>query len=519
MAKKPLDSRAVSEANQQFYKNNPDRDGKPIGKDEKRKRKEWWKYYKEAAAKKKTPPPKKDAPVVQKKKPGKAAQPCPMSNTCVIDSLEVKCEDVPAGKRSYVMKLPAMYTPTTNTNDPPDILEVISGTYNTPHKIHLKTKVLKPLCAKKHSSDHFTITSSHLKRSPVIKKGPEGDFKVCWPHDVKQWYRYLWPFSLKPAIYKVSADACTKPVGLAGEVHVYPDVQITASFDINLTKDKSGARGKANSLEGKIGGVKFKADDVLAKARMVLDIIMGCKRVLKEVNDIVSVVSPVTLKPNWPVAGISLSLSNEEHPTRYCTRLNGKMTISGKPLIGLKVQGDVIDGVLKVAAVLTGPGAPLVLLINYGRKKLGAGIYISCDGNIKGVISHTIKPWPRGKQEGKLGGEIVMTLEGRVAKEGGNFICRFLSKVRVGGTGAVELMFNKLGADKKGWFVESEAKFTGVFLYYGAVKTKKSMIEYNHSEHGSKSQGGVMILKEKQFWKDKRWYVWSSDDKKPVSKV
>jgi hypothetical protein len=247
------------------------------------------------------------------------------------------------------------------------------------------------------------------------------------------------------------------------------------------------------------------------------------KKAVEEVKGWIAPLSPATFDVNWPVARVEVGLANEEHPDRYCVQTKGTVKVAGAPLIGLRIQGDIIDGVIKLlsagatATVVGSPVAALLLVLNYGRRKLGAGIFAFCDGNIIGEIAHTIQPLPWGETKGKLGGEIAITLEARAAKPGSFFVLRFLSKLRVGGTGGLEASVTKVGADDRGCFLLTECKFTGIWIYYGMAKGLKTTREYDHKEHGSASKSGIVIVEEKEFWKDKKTYVWPPGGKKPVA--
>jgi len=472
-------------------------------------RQEWVDLYADYGGKVKTTDkgPMCQNPPPPPKRPHEAVILCPLQ-TCVIKGLTIKCEDVGKG-RTYFLSLPRPASRKTNLQDPDDVLEVIAGPDGR-HGLELESKVAKPLCDAKHKHRHFKIDSDRESQPEVFKEGPKSSFSTTWSKDNSKWWKYLWPYSIKPVVYNISPQACAEAFsGLDAEVHVYPAVEVKATFKVAIDTGDEELK-----LEVSIGKLKQESPELINTAREIISLLTKSKVLIDDVTGVVGTLGPLSIKPYWPALGVSLTLSNEEDPDRYCVRTKYNLSLVAKPLIGIKIEGDVIDGVLKVleaigvSTVVAAPVAGLVELINWARRWLGAGLFIGCNGTINGTIGMTAPPWPEGQSKGEIGGEIVLDVQARAAKPGSTFITKFLSKARSGSTAGIELYITDSGADKRGMYLVSRSKFTGMFLYYGMAKSLKTETEYVHDAHGADNKSGFMILPEKEFWKDDKTYFY-----------
>lgn len=507
---RPLDPSAVAYADKQYAKKyGPGKidSGNP---DHNPRKKEWWGWYDEASVQRKAKKQARqstqsDAVGVRgaksSKKPKKPVASCPLKDCCSLYSLEAYCEDYGSGQRKFKLKTAQLDSK----------LGVIAGSdSHAQHTITLKTNVRnRGKCTGEDMSNFYRVTEPN--GSVAWSAGPDADIKVKWPGDLSQWYKYFFPFALDPARYAVSPKGCCQENPLDIEVLVYPDVEIKVAFSIDLRKnEETNARDKSLKVEYKAGKTKVEIGDIVDKVNTLVSVFRKTKKALDTVSDLVS---NVGVKPKMvgPTIGIELAAKSVEENCAWGIAQQGSLKITGDPVIGIQIEADIIDGVLKVlsgAASSTGigiPAAALLQVVNYGRRKLGAGIFFTVNGQVKGEIGVEIAHWPDFKSSGKMGGCIDFVLQARVAKEGTFFLLRWLSHARVGGQGGVEFYVTKIGLDKGGAWLESECAFTGLFLFYGKAKGKKTTTIAD--------KGGIFLIEKKDFWKNSRIYCWTNGSK------
>ena len=508
--KRPLDSGAIAYADGQHAKKHGPGKIQPDDPAFEKKRREWWAWY-DAYLAKKSKSAGAQSPAAQpagananrgsssanRKDPQKPVQRCPRTaDSCALVLLKANCSHYPKD-RSYQL----------NTKKNEHVLEVKAGSdKHTWDKVTLHTEVRN--LSKCKSRDSFYQVSS--PGGSAVEKGPDAKIDVGWPGDLKnQWYKYFFPFAVDPVLYTVRSSACPEENDTKLDIRVYPDIELKVEGTIDVRRDKdTGKRESALTIEYKVGNQKVALTDVIQKINQIIALFIKTKQALDTVSSAVQKVGVASAKCTGPTVGISLAAQLEEDGNSYAVKKTGKFHFIGKPIIGFDIEADIIAGVIKVlqgAASSTGVGvvaAGLLQVVEFGRKSLGAGLYLVFAGGLNGEIGAEIMTWPNFEPKGKLGGDVVLTLTARAAKPGSSFILKFLSHVRVGGQGGLEWYATKVGFDKKGAFIESECAFTGLALFYGKAKTPKTT--------RVSDSGTYFLIEKKDFWKGERTYFWKN---------
>jgi len=455
----------------------------------------WWAAYDKylASKRKKTPQQKPSQP----KSTIKPVLPCKQKvKGCALLYTEASCSHYP-NERKYLLK----------TQNFESVLEVKAGSdKHTWDKITFKTEVEK-IDQCKMLSSFYSVRGPGLFQ---IKSGPSAQIDVMWPGDLKQWYKYFFPFTIDPVNYSIRSSACYKKGVTDIDIHVYPDIELKVTGTIDLRKGSDHKRESGVEIEYKIAKQKIELGDIVAKVNKIISIFSKTKKAMDELGETLSHLG-VRPKMVGPTVGLELTAQLDEDPNGFAVRKKGAFNLIGQPLIGIEVEADIIRGVirsLQAAATATGIGiivTGLLHVIEFGRAKLGAGLYFLFNGGIKGAIGAEIMDWPQFKPKGKMGGDIVMTLTARASKPGSNFLLRVLSHARVGGQGGLEIYLTGAGFDKKGAYVKSEFSFTGLCLFYGKAKSPKTTRVADNGQY--------YLIEKKEFWKDKINYFWDNSKK------
>jgi len=501
---RPLDSGAVAFANARHAKQYGSGIIQKTDPQYEQKRRDWWTSYDAYIKKKKTPLPAKHtkktpATITPAKKAKKPVQQCkPHEQTCSLVFCKAHCSHYPK-ERSYEL----------NTKNIEDVIEVKAGSdQHNWDKITLHTEV-RNISKCKDLSTFYQISGPD---GTAVKSGPDAEIDVKWPGDLKrQWYKYFFPFALDPVTYQIRSTACPQEGRTDIDVHVYPDIEVKVTGKIDIRKSKeTGQRERGIEIEYKVAKQKVVLSDIIDKINQIIGMFIKTKRAMDDISNLVSDVGGIKPKMIGPTVGFSLSAQIDEDQTTYEVKKKGAFNFVGDPVIGIEIEADIIKGVIRVmqlGASSTGIGvvvAALLQVIEFGRSKLGAGLYLIFTGAIKGEIGVEIMNWPQFQPKGKLGGDVVLTLTARAAKPGTFFILRFLSHARVGGQGGIEWYATKAGVDKKGGYIETECAFTGLALFYGKAKSTKTT-------RVSDSKGVYYLIEKRQFWKGERYYFWGND--------
>jgi hypothetical protein len=415
------------------------------------------------------------------------------------------------------LQVPVDPTSKVDLRDNEWVLEVITNpNEDNKHKLKLQTQVVKPLCVN-HQPDHFAITSSRDADFPEFKAGPDADYEVAWARDTSAWWKYLWPFSTEPVTYSISPRACAQEFSpLDVEVRAYPAVELNVKFKIDLKRGRDYEHATELKLVIKIGTKTIETANLIEATKTLITWVRKFLGMLETVTKEMAKQEGIDPHVSWPAVGFELNLSNEEDPDRGMIRWKYGIKLTGTPIIGLKLEGDLMEPIIRIvekraaAAFPIGTAAAALLhVLDFARKRLGAGIFANGEAKISGEIARSVPPWPNGEMTGKLSDEFGITLEARAADNGSSFVVKWLSKFRIGGTTGFEFSITDIGCDKVGVYIVSSVKWTGVTCYYGRASSLKTTTEeYDASKHVADSKTGTIIFPEHEFWKDEKTYLW-----------
>ncbi len=314
-------------------------------------------------------------------------------NLCEIEKVTIKCGHAP---RTYT----AIVGVGANTQE----LQVVAGHTNT-DSVKLTTVVKKPLCsAREHQAKHYRITNNGQTR---FLKGSDGEFTVnhplritvagAVPNPAALW-RSLRPLQEEPAKYKLEALACKGAATTYLTVSVYPEVEWEIKYGFKYSTGRqinagsSGAGASRNSatetdglsfyFEAKCGydgrshelGVELKGE--WQRKMPWVHAVLKMARWLRKLFYLVANINVVF--PEIDIKGTYKS-KVEEKPDEWKVYNNTEWTFGGSPLLGGRLEFELIDVILRSAGnalaavgIVVAPGVAEFLIKL--RQRLGAGV-------------------------------------------------------------------------------------------------------------------------------------------------
>jgi len=422
--------------------------------------------------------------------PGQTCVACQAAqNLCEIVKVTIKCGHA---SRTYS----AIVGVGANTQE----LQVSAG--NSVHdKIKFTTTVKKPLCsARQHQTGHFRVTNAGQTR---MLPGSAGEINVAHPlritaagvvpNPVALW-RSLRPLQEEPSRYKIEALACKGAATTYLTVTVFPQVEWEIKYGLKITSGRQINAGSSGAGASRHTSTDTDGISLYLEAKCVYDgkshelgaeikgewqkkqpwvqAVTKMSRWLRKLFFLAANINVVF--PEVDLKGTYIA-KVEEKPDEWKVYNNTKWTFGGAPLIGGRLEFELIDAILRAAGnLLAACGivvAPAVaqFLIQL-RQKLGKGVGGERFGakgtvSIKLIIGGGINvgnitvenKW--GKQTAEAGlvsGKIEFKARGELSGEATALIIKASAGGTIEGTTSVEAGF------WVGKFVEKGREFDGI---------------------------------------------------------
>ncbi len=416
--------------------------------------------------------------------PGQTCLACQAAqNLCEIQKVTIKCGH---DSRTYT----AVVGVGANTQE----LQVVAG-YTVSDKLKLTTVVKKPLCgAREHQAKHYRITHNGQTR---MLPGSSGEFTVTHPlritHGVAPNPLALWrslrPLQEEPAKHKVEALACKGAATTYLTVSVYPEVEWEIKYGLKVSQGRqinagSSGAGASRYTSTDTDGLSFyfeskctydgRSHELSAELKGEwqrkmpwVQAVMKMARWLRKLFYLVANINVVF--PEIDLQGTYKS-EVEEKPDEWKVYNNTKWTFGGAPLLGGRLEFELIDVILRAAGnalaavgIVVAPGVAQFLIqlrqrlaTGVGGERFGARGTVSVKliiaggihcGNITvenkwgrqtaeaGLVSGKIEFIARGEVSGEANALIIKasaggTIEGKAGIEAGLWVGQFLDKGR-----------------------------------------------------------------------------------------
>lgn len=279
---------------------------------------------------------------------------------CFLQAIDVECEH--AAKRGFKMKLPAP----KDARRPVNVLEIVAGGAADAEKVTAKASFASARCAK-HGNSVWTVSGPALAKTFTAEACSldlaygEVDIKF---HKA----RWLWPWSEKPAVYKLSPGACHSPAD-AVLVRVFPAIEPSISFQFELdTNDRVKSQmakaraagfvdtsGAAPSTEWKLGfsakltygsRVSELGAEMKGKIEKLASINALVKKAIDRFSECFYKYTGVTLYPVFPKLSLEYSGKFKEIDRTGRVGAEWGLTFKASPLIGITAKIDALKAII-----------------------------------------------------------------------------------------------------------------------------------------------------------------------------
>lgn len=403
--------------------------------------------------------------------PGQTCLACQAAqNLCEITKVTFKCGHA---SRTYT----AVVGVGANTQQ----LQVTAG-HTATDKVKFTTVVKKPLCsARQHQSKHFRITHGGQTR---MLPGSQGEITVAHPLRITHGsapnpmalWRSLRPLQEEPARYKIEALACKGAATTYLTVSVYPEVEWEIKYGLKVSLGRQINAGSSGAGPSRFTSTDTDGISLYFEAKCVYDrrshelsaelkgewqrkmpwvkAVTKMARWLRKLFYLAANINVVF--PEVDLKGTYKS-KVQEKPDQWRVYNNTEWTFGGSPLLGGRLEFELIDVILRAAGnalaacgIVVAPAVAQFLIQlrqrlaqGVGGERFGARGTVSVKLIIAGAINVgnlTVKnEWGRQRAEvGLVSGKIEFKARGEVSGEANAMIVKASAGGSIEGTASVE---------------------------------------------------------------------------------
>ncbi len=369
----------------------------------------------------------------------------PITQTCHLASMTVRCGH---SSRGYVLEVGKE----SSTGHAQNLIEVVAGPDGD--EMTIATTLDKPYC-KDHIKKPLSGDPRKVQIVSVTPVAANGTCKVR-PASIMNTFRnrpfaLLWPQSIPPLRHTIYAMNCGN--NTPARVDAYPDLRWTVGLSVTLGEDQSSSASMKPAKTG--AGQEIRqteettnySDKSTIKAEYgstTIDYSHEFSSVIKKVSSVANVALDClnrSSKVLGKYAGTSITFSKpnlfvrgewgwKEIAESWQAGYEVKATAGFSPLIGVSVDVDIIAVLLMV----TGSPALARLKKMLDGNVAEVGIYLKAEGSIAGRISVSkVVGQAFAECEGKVEGEIVVSLEGRIKAEKKWLMFKVRGEAKAGG--------------------------------------------------------------------------------------